>query len=57
MRGSWLLVLRLLDDRRGVTALEYGMMGILIAIAIVTAVTRLGGNALTLWRTVSHMAY
>ena len=57
MRGFLSLVSRLLDDRRGVTALEYGMIGILIAIAIVGAVTSLGGKALTLWTRVSGMTY
>jgi pilus assembly protein Flp/PilA len=32
------------DDRRGVTALEYGLIASLVAIAIIGAVTTLGGN-------------
>lgn len=57
MRGFLSLVSRLTDDRRGVTALEYGMIGVLISIAIAGAVTSLGGKALSLWTTVSRMAY
>lgn len=57
MRGLLSSVSRLRDDERGVTALEYGMIGILIAVAIVGAVTRLGNGALSLWRTVVSMQY
>lgn len=35
---------RLRTDRRGVTALEYGLIASLIAVAIVGALTTLGGN-------------
>jgi pilus assembly protein Flp/PilA len=38
------VVIRNREDRRGVTALEYGLIASLIAIAIITAVTTLGGN-------------
>lgn len=31
-------------DRRGVTAIEYGLIAALVAIAIITAVTLLGTN-------------
>jgi pilus assembly protein Flp/PilA len=31
-------------SQRGVTALEYGLLAALIALAIITAVTLLGGN-------------
>lgn len=31
-------------DEEGVTALEYGMIAALIAVAIITTVTTLGGN-------------
>ena len=37
-------IARLRDDRRGVTALEYGLIASLVAVAIVTAVTTLGTN-------------
>ena len=32
------------DDERGATAVEYGLLVALIAIAIIVAVTTLGGN-------------
>lgn len=57
MRGLLSSVFRLRDDERGVTALEYGMIGILIAVAIAGAVTRLGTGALSLWNTVAGMKY
>jgi pilus assembly protein Flp/PilA len=31
-------------DRRGVTALEYGLIAALVAVAIIAAVTTLGSN-------------
>jgi len=37
----------LASDRRAVTALEYALMGSLIAVAIVTAVTTLAGSIST----------
>ncbi len=36
------LMLRLRGDRRGVTALEYGLIASLVAIAIVASVTTFG---------------
>jgi pilus assembly protein Flp/PilA len=36
----------------GVTAIEYSLIGALIAVAIVTAVTSLGGTLTTLFTTV-----
>ena len=38
------LMSRLNNDRRGVTALEYGLIASLVAIAIVAAVTTFGTN-------------
>jgi pilus assembly protein Flp/PilA len=35
---------RIRDERRGVTALEYGLIASLVAIAIVAALTTLGTN-------------
>lgn len=32
------------SDKRGVTALEYGLIAALIAVVIITAVTNLGAN-------------
>jgi pilus assembly protein Flp/PilA len=43
-------ILRLRSDRRGVTALEYGLIASLVAVAIVVGVTALGtsvGNTFT----------
>ncbi|MGI4977301.1 MAG: Flp family type IVb pilin [Janthinobacterium lividum] len=57
MRGLLSSVFHLRDDERGVTALEYGMIGILIAVVIVGAVTRLGTGALSLWNAVVGMKY
>ena len=38
------LALRLKGDRRGVTALEYGLIASLIAVVIIVALTTLGTN-------------
>ena len=38
------LAARLRKDKRGVTALEYGLIAALIAVVIITAVTTLGTN-------------
>lgn len=38
------LAARLRKDKRGVTALEYGLIAALIAVVIITAVTTLGAN-------------
>ncbi len=57
MRGPLSPVPRLLGDRRGVTALEYGMMAALIAMVVFGAVTQLGTKALSLWTIVTTMRY
>jgi pilus assembly protein Flp/PilA len=44
---------RLKTDRRGVTALEYGLIAGLIAVVIIGAVTLLGTNLSSLFTTVS----
>jgi pilus assembly protein Flp/PilA len=41
------------SDRRGVTAVEYALMGALIAAGIVTAVTTLKTNLVTTFGTIS----
>lgn len=41
------------DDERGATAVEYGLMVVLIAVAIITAVTLLGGNLAALFNDVA----
>lgn len=40
------------QDRRGVTAIEYGLIATLIAVAIVTAVTTLGTSLKTVFTNV-----
>lgn len=42
-----------LKDEEGVTAIEYGLIAALIAVAIIAAVTALGGNLGTLFQTVA----
>ncbi|HXA39157.1 MAG TPA: Flp family type IVb pilin [Phenylobacterium sp.] len=41
------LVTRFLKDESGATAIEYGLIAALIAVAIVTALTALGGQLST----------
>jgi pilus assembly protein Flp/PilA len=41
--ATW-LPLAAFEDRKGVTAIEYGLIAGLIAVAIIVAVTLLGGN-------------
>ena len=48
MLAHWMAVLvRLKQDRRAVTALEYGLIAGLVAVVIVTAVSTLGTNLST----------
>ncbi len=42
MYAATYLMVRLQNDRRAVTALEYGLIASLIAIALITGVTSLG---------------
>jgi pilus assembly protein Flp/PilA len=42
------------NDRRGVTAVEYGMIAALIAVAIVAIVGTMGGQLNTAFTTVSN---
>ena len=44
---------RFSSDRKGVTAVEYALMGALIAAGIVTAVTALKTNLVTTFGTIS----
>ncbi len=46
-------VLRFLKDKSGATAIEYGLIAALIAVAIISAVTTLGGNVSTTFDDVS----
>jgi len=41
------IVSRFLKDERGVTAIEYGLIATLIAVAIITSVTTVGTNLTT----------
>jgi len=43
----------LLRDEAGATAIEYGLIAALIAVACITALTSLGGNLSTTFGTVS----
>ena len=44
---------RLFADRRGATAIEYGLIVGLIAVAIVGALSALGGGAGGMWTNIS----
>ncbi len=46
-------LIKFLKDEEGVTALEYGLIAALIAVAIIAAVTILGGKVSTTFDTVS----
>jgi pilus assembly protein Flp/PilA len=41
------LISRFVKDERGVTAIEYGLIATLIAVAIITSVTTVGTNLTT----------
>jgi pilus assembly protein Flp/PilA len=41
-------------DRKGVTALEYGLIASLIGVVIITTVTALGGKINTVFATISN---
>ena len=47
--SRWLKI----DSERGVTAIEYGILASLIALAIIVAVTLLGTNLSTLFNTLA----
>ena len=46
----WQFLTLLRRDRRGVTALEYGIIGLMILVVIVAAVTTLGRTSLQNWQ-------
>jgi pilus assembly protein Flp/PilA len=46
--------LALTADRRGVTALEYGVIAGVMAVVLVTAFTTLGGNLTSVFNTVGN---
>ena len=45
---------RFFNDESGATAIEYGLIAALIAVAIITAVSTLGGNAADTFNTVAN---
>jgi pilus assembly protein Flp/PilA len=55
MRGS-LIVMRLLRDDRGATAIEYGLIVALIAIGALLALQGLGSGSSGLWGSVADKA-
>ena len=46
-------LIRFMKDENGATAIEYGLIASLIAVAIITAVSALGSNASTTFTKVS----
>ena len=48
------LVSRFLKDESGATAIEYGLIASLIAVAIITAATTLGGNISVTFNSISE---
>ena len=53
MRKLVKMLNRLGSDRKGVTALEYGLIAFLIAVVIVTNVTNVGNSLATVFGTVN----
>ena len=47
-------LLAVCGDRKGVTAVEYGLIAGLIAVAIIAAITTLGGNLSGLFNNVAN---
>lgn len=46
-------IVRFLKDKSGATAIEYGLIAALIAVAVITGVTALGNNANTTFQSVA----
>jgi len=46
----------LLTDRKGATAIEYGLIAALIVIAMMGALSRLGGGAGGMWSNLANTA-
>ena len=44
---------RLVNDSRGVTAIEYGLIAALIAVAAIAMITTVGGNLTNVFSTVA----
>lgn len=52
--GPMLKFIRILRDNRGATAIEYGLIAALIAVAAITAMTALGNQLTTTFSNVSN---
>ncbi|HMD62403.1 MAG TPA: Flp family type IVb pilin [Stellaceae bacterium] len=48
------IVYRLIEDRRGVTAIEYALIAALIAVAAITAFTLVGTRLSTLFSSIAN---
>ncbi len=53
MNALTYLMLRLKNDRRGVTALEYGLIASLVAVVLITGATALGTNLNTTFSSIA----
>ncbi len=53
---TWLALrgITLFNDKRAVTALEYGLIASLIAVAIISILVTLGGNLTTTFTSISN---
>ena len=49
-------LIKLIGNERGATAIEYGLIVALIVIAIVIAISTVGGGAHDIWANVSNKA-
>lgn len=48
------IILKLMKEERGATAIEYGLIAALISIAAVAAMTNVGNNLQTIFNTVAN---
>ena len=53
MRAVRMMFRRLRSDKRGATAIEYGLIAALIAVALVASVKNLGGGTSGMWSRVA----
>ena len=53
MDAILLMMRKLRTDERGATAIEYGLIVALIAVAVITALQGLGGGANGMWTNIS----